>query len=93
MFRDKSRHAVASRRSAEARFAPFGAALVAPWSVVACSDGVWKFAGWERVLEAVRVERGQQLLERLQSFVRASNSGKFHDDFTVVLFEGTAESL
>src|SRR5262249_3287725 len=77
--------------SGEARFAPFGATLITPWSVLACSDGVWKFAGWERLLEAVRGEGGQHLVERLQSYARVSGGGAFPDDFTVVLFEEATE--
>jgi hypothetical protein len=78
--------------SGEARFAPFGATLVAPWAVLACSDGVWKYAGWERLVEALRVERGQQLAGRIQGYARVSGGGEFADDFTIVLFEEAAET-
>jgi hypothetical protein len=49
---------------------------------------VWKYAGWERLLEAVRGERGLQLIERIQGYARVSAGGELPDDFTVVLFEG-----
>jgi len=73
--------------SGAARFAPFGAVLVAPWSVLACSDGVWKYAGWERLVELVTVARGQPLVEQIQDAARLRGSGRFPDDFTLVLFQ------
>jgi PPM family protein phosphatase len=76
--------------SGAARFVPFGAALVGPWAVLAMSDGVWKYAGWDRIAEAVSAERGQRLVERLQGFARLPGSGQFPDDFTIVLFDGPA---
>ena len=68
-------------------FHPFAAALVEPWAVLTMSDGVWKFAGWECVKEAMKETHGQQLVERLQQGARLRDSGQFPDDFTVVVFE------
>jgi PPM family protein phosphatase len=73
--------------SGGAPFHPFAAALVVPWKVLAMTDGVWKYAGWEYVKEAVTETHGQQLVERLQQGARLRGSGQFPDDFTVVLFE------
>ena len=71
----------------------FGANLGPPWTVLAMSDGVWKYVGWERVIETVRRERGAALLADLQRAARLPGSGRFQDDFTVVLLEfGPTES-
>ena len=74
--------------SGEAPFHPFAAVLAAPWCVLAMSDGVWKYAGWPRIREAVLAMRGQRLIERLQELARLSGNDRFPDDFTVVAFEG-----
>jgi hypothetical protein len=77
--------------SGEAPFHSFAAVLAAPWCVLAMSDGVWKYASWPRIREAVLVARGRHLIERLQELARLPGSGRFPDDFTVVAFEGMAE--
>jgi serine/threonine protein phosphatase PrpC len=69
---------------------PFAARVEGPWSVLAMSDGVWKYVGWERVIEVASRERGQGMLEALQQLARLPGSGQFPDDFTVVLLEETA---
>ena len=37
--------------SGEATFMPFEAELVRPWRVLAMTDGVWKYIGWQRIHE------------------------------------------
>jgi len=74
--------------SGGAAVVPFGAALTRPWSVLAMSDGVWKYAGWDGLVEAATTWRGEELLARLQAAVRSPGTGSFPDDFTAVLFEG-----
>jgi serine/threonine protein phosphatase PrpC len=66
---------------------PFSAALSAPWQLLAMSDGVWKFVGWDGVIEAARRARGQALIEELQSSARLPGSGQFQDDFTIVVLD------
>jgi hypothetical protein len=73
--------------SGAAVFTPFGLRLQHPWMVLAMSDGVWKYAGWERVGAIALRERGQALLDELQKATRLPASGKFQDDFTVVMLE------
>jgi hypothetical protein len=73
--------------SGEARFTSFSAPLAAPWSVLAMSDGVWKYVGWERLVQAATTSRGEALVGALQGFARLPRSGQFADDFTVVAFE------
>jgi PPM family protein phosphatase len=73
--------------SGVAEFVPFSASLAWPWSVIAMSDGVWKYVGWDRLDQAARAWRGEVLVKTLQGFARLPRSGQFPDDFTVVLFE------
>jgi hypothetical protein len=73
--------------SGEARFASFSAALAAPWSVLAMSDGVWKYVGWDRLVQAAMTSRGEALIGALQGFARLPRGGRFPDDFTVAVFE------
>ena len=74
--------------SGAARFVPFSARLVAPWSALALSDGVWKYVGWERLSRAAESARGKALSETLQAFARLPRSGHFPDDFTLIAFDG-----
>jgi PPM family protein phosphatase len=75
--------------SGDARFMSFSASLAAPWTVLAMSDGVWKYVGWDRLARAAMTARGEALMEALQDFARLPGSGRFPDDFTVVVFEET----
>jgi PPM family protein phosphatase len=66
---------------------PFTARLLEPWAVLGMSDGVWKYVGWERLVQISRGQRGQELLEHLQKAARLRGSGRFQDDFTAVLIQ------
>src|SRR6266545_5369535 len=72
----------------DATFVPFELELVRPWRVLVMSDGVWKYASWDRVWDcAVRLS-GEELIAELQTAARLKTTGEFQDDFTVVLLEG-----
>ncbi len=73
--------------SGEALFVPFEVNLVRPWSVLAMSDGVWKYAGWERVMTLATSLRGQSLVDGIANLARLPGSGEFQDDLTLVVFE------
>jgi serine/threonine protein phosphatase PrpC len=73
--------------SGEATFVPFAADLVRPWMVLAMTDGVWKYVGWERVRELAAKLSGEELIGALKAAARLPGSGQFQDDFTVVLVE------
>jgi serine/threonine protein phosphatase PrpC len=77
--------------SGVAEAVPFAAVLSAPWKLLAMSDGVWKYVGWDRVIEVARREHGAALVAALQKPARLPGSGRFQDDFTVVVLESTAE--
>ena len=72
--------------SGGARFVSFVERLRAPWSVLAMSDGVWKYVGWKKLIEAVSSLQGQTLIAYVQEQARLK-SGRFPDDFTLALFE------
>ena len=65
----------------------FEASLIVPWRLLAMTDGVWKYVGWERVTAATRQELGSEVVAELQQSARLRGSGLFQDDFTVVLLE------
>ncbi len=73
--------------SGNADVIPFSAHLAAPWKVLAMSDGVWKYVGWERIIEWSKTHRGQELVDMLQERARLPGNRKFQDDFTVVVME------
>jgi serine/threonine protein phosphatase PrpC len=71
----------------DADFVPFEMELAQPWRLLVMSDGVWKYASWDRVWDcAVRLS-GEELIAELQDAARLRGSGEFQDDFTVVLLE------
>lgn len=65
----------------------FEMAAVAPWRLLAITDGVWKYVGWEHLIAVAQREQGAALLSKLQRAARLPGSGKFQDDFTIVLLE------
>ncbi|MCE9566190.1 MAG: SpoIIE family protein phosphatase [Planctomycetes bacterium] len=73
--------------SGEAVFVPFEMSLVKPWKILAMTDGVWKYVGWDRVRTLATQLGGEELLTALQNAARLPRSGQFQDDFTVVLLE------
>jgi hypothetical protein len=70
-----------------ARFTPFSARLTGPWLVLAMSDGVWKYVGWDKLIETAAAARGQALLGALQGLARLPRSGRFPDDFALAAFD------
>jgi serine/threonine protein phosphatase PrpC len=70
---------------------PFVAELTEPWRLLAMSDGVWKYVGWNRLVAIATQEAGATLIARLQEAARLPGSGRFQDDFTVVLLEAPVE--
>jgi hypothetical protein len=73
--------------SGDASWRPFATTLVCPWTVLALSDGVWKYAGMDRVLQLASNQRGHELVSALQVAAQLSPTRRFQDDFTVVLLE------
>jgi hypothetical protein len=73
--------------SGEAAFVPYKLQLARPWKVLLISDGVWKYAGWERVWKSAANLSGDELLDDLQQAARLPATGEFQDDFTAVLLQ------
>ena len=71
----------------EATFIPFASELVPPWKILLMSDGVWKYVGWERVQQLGKTLRSQGLIDALQQAARMKGSGKFQDDFTLIVIQ------
>ena len=74
--------------SGAARPVGFLARLAAPWTVLALSDGVWKYAGWNRVARAASMLSGKNLLDSLRLDAALPGSRKLQDDFTLVVLRG-----
>jgi serine/threonine protein phosphatase PrpC len=71
--------------SGSAAIVPFTARLQGMWQVLAMSDGVWKYVGGEQVGVLAAKLRGQDLIDKLQALARLPGSGRFPDDFTIVV--------
>lgn len=71
----------------DAVFVPFQMKLQTPWTVLAMSDGVWKYVGMDGVQTAMMKLRGQALIDSLQQSARMKGSGLFQDDFTVIVIQ------
>jgi serine/threonine protein phosphatase PrpC len=69
-------------------FVPFASRLLSPWTVLAMTDGVWKYAGWECVLSAASEGTGQAIINKLRGKAALPSSGRLQDDFTLVVFQG-----
>jgi hypothetical protein len=67
-----------------ARPVGFAAPLTRPWTVLALSDGVWKYAGWDWVSLAASDLTGKDLLDSVRKQAGLPGSGRLQDDFTVV---------
>jgi serine/threonine protein phosphatase PrpC len=73
--------------SGAAPFAPFAARLSPPWLLLAMSDGMWKYVSPARAQRLALTRRGQDLIDGLQALARQPGSGRFSDDFTLVVFQ------
>lgn len=73
--------------SGGAQFVPFATKLPRPWTVLAMSDGVWKYVGWDRLKEASNRLSGQALIDELQGQARLKRTGQLQDDFTLVVMQ------
>jgi len=69
--------------SGGARPVYFTARLTPPWAVLALSDGVWKYAGWDAALTLATQRTGKDLIDALRGRAALPN-GRLQDDFTVV---------
>lgn len=66
---------------------PLAMKLDRGWLVLAMTDGVWKFVGWNRIIRHLRNENGKSLIKSLQAGARLPGNGRFPDDFTALAVE------
>jgi hypothetical protein len=74
--------------SGAAVFEPFGLCLFSPWTLLALTDGVWKYAGWDSVIAAATRSTGDAILRTLRQKAALRRTGGLQDDFTLVVFQG-----
>src|SRR5688572_3266872 len=55
---------------------PFAARVEAPWSALLMSDGVWKYVGWDRMVEIASREHSRVMLETLEQAARLLGTGR-----------------
>jgi PPM family protein phosphatase len=70
--------------SGGAVFVPYSAALPARWVVMVMSDGVWKYTGWDTVLQAA-ASAADDLIQPLRERAGLRSTGALQDDFTLVV--------
>lgn len=74
--------------SSGAVFVPFSMHLVPPWTVLAMTDGVWKYAGWDSIFAIAAEGNGEAILHKLREKAALPRTGALQDDFTLVVFQG-----
>jgi hypothetical protein len=74
--------------SGRAVFVPFSSGLIHPWTVLAMTDGVWKYTGWDSILAASSELTGEDIIRRLRDKAALPRTGQLQDDFTLVVFLG-----
>lgn len=69
----------------------FKYSLPRPWTILAMTDGVWKFAGWDKIWDsALDSSEPETKIEYLRS--AASASGRLQDDFTLLVLKEDGKS-
>lgn len=50
------------------------------------SDGVWKYAGREKIGQLAAEKQGEELIASIRDSAKMRGSGGLQDDFTLLLF-------
>ena len=74
--------------SGGAVFVPFSIKPQAPWTALAMTDGVWKYVGWDTLLQAAAGAPPEEMLRSLRQRAGLPGSGTLQDDFTVIILYG-----
>jgi len=69
-------------------FVPFTARLLSPWTLMAMTDGVWKYAGWETIVAAAAEGTGEAIVRQLRAKAALPRTNGLQDDFTLAIFQG-----
>lgn len=73
--------------SGMARFTPFALSLTPPWTVLLCSDGVWKYGGWDALMALDPLQPGEEIIASLRQRATLPRTGELQDDFTLVVLQ------
>ena len=73
--------------SGGAVFVPFRANLAPPWAVLAMTDGVWKYAGWNDILNIAPGRQGEEIIDALLGRARLQRTQELQDDFTLIVLQ------
>jgi hypothetical protein len=73
--------------SGEATFVAFSGWPESRGVLLAMTDGVWKYAGWDVIKQAAGTLRGQELIDAIAARARLPRARQFQDDFTLVVLE------
>jgi serine/threonine protein phosphatase PrpC len=65
----------------------FSARLQPGWKLLLMSDGVWRYIGWEIVIQLAAMQDGETLITSLREAALNANGGKLDDDFSVALLQ------
>jgi PPM family protein phosphatase len=76
--------------SGSASFTRFTKKLRGAWTVLAMSDGVWKFASMQAVIKSTDEKHGDEIIQDLLNKCRLPGSGALQDDFTLAVFHGSS---
>ncbi len=76
--------------SGEVVVVPFFVRLESLWTLLAMSDGVWKYAGLDTILNLDSSRPVEEIVPALLARARLPNGG-LQDDFTLVAFQQTTE--
>lgn len=68
-----------------ASIVPFAARLTRPWTLLAMTDGVWKYVGWDEMLKVADETPGENIVPLLLERARLQLSGRLQDDFTLIV--------
>jgi PPM family protein phosphatase len=74
--------------SGAAVFVPFAIKLHAPWTLLAMTDGVWKYVGWDAAFQVAASPAEQEVISSLRQRAALPGSGALQDDFTLVVLRG-----
>jgi PPM family protein phosphatase len=73
--------------SGAAAITPFKMNMGGEWMLLAMTDGVWKYAGWDAIIAHISRHRGRELLDEILRSARAGGGNGLQDDFTLVVCE------
>jgi hypothetical protein len=75
--------------SRAADFAAFDASLSVPWTVLAMTDGVWKYARLTRIIQIASEKPASEVIPAIREHASLKGSGRLQDDFTLVVLAGS----